>query len=84
VTNRSSDAVAASLMAIRPLQPIARAGTTAPPYGMRLARPAWRGLAPRPLCALLIMHEFQHVKLGAVLGEFDLYDPADRRLFHVP
>jgi HEXXH motif-containing protein len=30
------------------------------------------------------MHEFQHVKLGAVLGEFDLYDPADRRLFHVP
>ena len=28
--------------------------------------------------ALLIMHEFQHVKLGAVLDLYDLYDPADR------
>ena len=34
--------------------------------------------------ALLIMHEFQHVKLGAVLDLYDLYDPADRRLYHAP
>jgi uncharacterized protein len=34
--------------------------------------------------ALLIIHEFQHVKLGAVLDLYDLYDPADSRLFHVP
>jgi uncharacterized protein len=34
--------------------------------------------------ALLLLHEFQHVKLGAVLDLYDLYDPADRRLFHVP
>ena len=34
--------------------------------------------------ALLIIHEFQHVKLGAVLDEFELYDPADRRLFYAP
>lgn len=36
------------------------------------------------ILALLIIHEFQHVKLGAVLDLYDLYDPADRRLFHAP
>jgi uncharacterized protein len=34
--------------------------------------------------ALLLIHEFQHVKLGAVLDLYDLYDPADDRLFHAP
>jgi uncharacterized protein len=34
--------------------------------------------------ALLILHEFQHVKLGAVLDLLDLCDPADRRLFYAP
>jgi uncharacterized protein len=34
--------------------------------------------------ALLIIHEFQHVKLGAVLDLYDLFDPADTRLFHAP
>jgi uncharacterized protein len=34
--------------------------------------------------ALLIIHEFQHVKLGAVLDIYDLYDHADSRLFHAP
>jgi|HubBroStandDraft_5_1064220.scaffolds.fasta_scaffold00781_5 uncharacterized protein len=34
--------------------------------------------------ALLIMHEFQHVKLGAVLDLFDLCDHSDRRLFYAP
>jgi uncharacterized protein len=34
--------------------------------------------------ALLLVHEFQHVKLGAVLDLYDLYDPADRRLYHAP
>ena len=34
--------------------------------------------------ALLLIHEFQHVKLGAVLDLYDLYDPADGRLFHAP
>jgi uncharacterized protein len=34
--------------------------------------------------ALLLVHEFQHVKLGAVLDLYDLYDPADDRLFHAP
>lgn len=34
--------------------------------------------------ALLILHEFQHVKLGAVLDLFDLCDTTDRRLFYAP
>ncbi|MEW9550027.1 FxsB family cyclophane-forming radical SAM/SPASM peptide maturase [Nonomuraea sp. NPDC050783] len=34
--------------------------------------------------ALLIMHEFQHVKLGAVFDLFDLYDRSDTRLYHAP
>ena len=34
--------------------------------------------------ALLLVHEFQHVKLGAVLDQYDLYDAADNRLFHAP
>jgi len=34
--------------------------------------------------ALLIIHEFQHVKLGALIDMFDLYDRAERRLFFAP
>lgn len=34
--------------------------------------------------ALLIMHEFQHVKLGAVLDMLDLYDAADTNLYYAP
>jgi uncharacterized protein len=34
--------------------------------------------------ALLLIHEFQHVKLGAILDLYDLYDPADSRLFPMP
>ncbi|MEU1368394.1 FxsB family cyclophane-forming radical SAM/SPASM peptide maturase [Streptomyces sp. NPDC005803] len=37
------------------------------------------------LLALLIVHEFQHVKLGAVLDSFDLHQHADDgRLFYAP
>ncbi|HMG61472.1 MAG TPA: FxsB family cyclophane-forming radical SAM/SPASM peptide maturase, partial [Streptosporangiaceae bacterium] len=34
--------------------------------------------------ALLLIHEFQHVKMGAMLDLYNLYDPADGRLFHAP
>jgi uncharacterized protein len=34
--------------------------------------------------AMLLMHEFQHVKLGAVLDQFELCDRAARRQFHAP
>ncbi|MFI6644154.1 FxsB family cyclophane-forming radical SAM/SPASM peptide maturase [Streptomyces sp. NPDC050504] len=44
-----------------------------------IARPA----SPEVL-ASLIVHEFQHVKLGAVLDLVDLFDPSDERLFYAP
>jgi uncharacterized protein len=34
--------------------------------------------------ALLLLHEFQHVKLGALLDLFDLYDRNDARVFYAP
>jgi uncharacterized protein len=34
--------------------------------------------------ALLLIHEFQHVKLGAVLDLFELCHPADQQLFYAP
>jgi uncharacterized protein len=34
--------------------------------------------------ALLIIHEFQHVKLGALTDMFDLCDRADQRVFFAP
>lgn len=34
--------------------------------------------------ALLIIHEFQHVKLGALTDMFDLYDRTDQRVFFAP
>jgi uncharacterized protein len=77
-------AIAAGLTVIMPLQPgpegrdVSAAARDA--FGaIGVARPA----GPATL-ALLIMHEFQHVKLGAILDGFDLYDSADRRLYHAP
>lgn len=34
--------------------------------------------------ALLIMREFQHVKMGAILDLYDLCDPDDNRLYYAP
>jgi uncharacterized protein len=45
------------------------------------------GLALPPqadVLALLLIHEFQHVKLGALLDMFDLYDTSDTRLYYAP
>lgn len=36
------------------------------------------------MLALLLIHEFQHVKLGAILDMYDLFDRTDARLFRVP
>ncbi|MFR9774426.1 aKG-HExxH-type peptide beta-hydroxylase, partial [Nocardia sp. SC052] len=41
------------------------------------------GMALRPeqdSLALLLVHEFQHVKMGAILDMFELYDLSDREL----
>jgi len=53
------------------------------------ARPAFGAVgaalpADGAALAQLIIHEFQHVKLGAVLDMFDLCDPADKRLYYAP
>jgi uncharacterized protein len=77
-------AIAASLTVIMPLQPDPDGRDTS-----AAARDAFGAIGvARPAAsatlALLIMHEFQHVKLGAILDQYDLCDPADRRLFDAP
>ena len=58
----------------------AASGTARQAFGaLGLALPA----GPAVL-ALLLIHEFQHVKLGAVLDLFDLYDGSDTRLYYAP
>jgi uncharacterized protein len=53
------------------------------------ARPAFGAVgaalpADSAALALLVIHEFQHVKLGGLLDLFDLCDPADRRHYYAP
>ncbi|MFI2039123.1 FxsB family cyclophane-forming radical SAM/SPASM peptide maturase [Streptomyces bottropensis] len=81
---RYAPGIAAGLRVITPLLPspegadISSAARDA--FGaVAIARPA----APETL-ALLLVHEFQHVKLGAVLDLADLYDPACDTLFYAP
>ncbi|MDT0568025.1 FxsB family cyclophane-forming radical SAM/SPASM peptide maturase [Streptomyces sp. DSM 3412] len=76
--------IAAGLRTITPLTPspegadISSAARDA--FGaVALARPS----APETL-ALLLVHEFQHVKLGAVLDLVDLHDPTCETLFYAP
>ncbi|MBP5862667.1 FxsB family radical SAM/SPASM domain protein [Streptomyces sp. LBUM 1478] len=76
--------IAAGLRVVTPLMPssggadLSSAARDA--FGaVAIARPA----APETL-ALLLVHEFQHVKLGAVLDLTDLYDPACEELFYAP
>ncbi|MGW4891468.1 FxsB family cyclophane-forming radical SAM/SPASM peptide maturase [Kitasatospora sp. NPDC004240] len=76
--------VRTGLGAITPLRPglpgrdVSAAARQA--YGtVGIARPA-----TAPILALLIAHEFQHVKLGAVLDLMDLYDPSDTGLYFAP
>ncbi|MFD9126444.1 FxsB family cyclophane-forming radical SAM/SPASM peptide maturase [Kitasatospora sp. NPDC059571] len=76
--------LAAGLSTVTPLRPgpdgrdVSAAARQA--FGaVGIARPA-----TAPVLALLLVHEFQHVKLGAVLDAHDLYDRADERLYHAP
>lgn len=53
------------------------------------ARNAFGAVAMAPAAdpvtlARLLIQEFQHVKLGAILDLYDLHDPADDRLFPAP
>ncbi|GAA5007679.1 FxsB family cyclophane-forming radical SAM/SPASM peptide maturase [Kitasatospora paranensis] len=76
--------IAAGLSTVTPLRPgpdgrdVSAAARQA--FGaVGIARPA-----TAPILALLLVHEFQHVKLGAVLDGHELYDRADDRLYHAP
>ena len=76
--------LAAGLAAVTPLRPgpdgrdVSAAARQA--FGVvGIARPG----SPE-LLAQLLVHEFQHVKLGAVLDFHDLFDPEDERLFYAP
>jgi uncharacterized protein len=77
-------ALAAGLTTLMPLDPaqhdrdVSAAARQA--FGaVAAARPANPGTL-----ALLLLHEFQHVKLGAILDLYDLCDPADSHFFHAP
>ncbi|MER7849113.1 FxsB family cyclophane-forming radical SAM/SPASM peptide maturase [Kitasatospora sp. NPDC096077] len=81
---RYAEGLRAGLGTVTPLRPgptgrdVSSAARQA--YGaVAIARPA-----TAPTLALLLAHEFQHVKLGAVLDLFDLYDRADDRLYFAP
>lgn len=76
--------LAAGLSAIVPLAPARRGG-----HISSTARDAFGAVAiglpdDAAVLALLLIHEFQHVKLGAVLDLFDLYDAADTGLYYAP
>ena len=78
-----ADGVAAGLRLITPLHAPDGSNVSA------ACKEAWGAIgAARPSSpdqlALLIVHEFQHVKLAAVLDAVDLYDPADRALYYAP
>ncbi|MBR7825298.1 FxsB family radical SAM/SPASM domain protein [Actinospica sp. MGRD01-02] len=58
----------------------AASGTARQAFGaLGLALPA-----DPDVLALLLIHEFQHVKLGALMDMFDLYDSSDTRLYYAP
>ncbi|MEU8922834.1 FxsB family cyclophane-forming radical SAM/SPASM peptide maturase [Kitasatospora sp. NPDC048545] len=81
---RYAEGILAGLTTVTPLRPgptgrdVSSAARQA--FGaVGIARPA-----TAPTLALLLAHEFQHVKLGAVLDLFDLHDRADDRLYLAP
>ena len=84
--------IAAGLSTIVPLAPSlsgrAVSSTARRAYGaIGAALPVLRTGTADPSAsslALLMIHEFQHVKLGAVLDMADLHDPHDTRLFEAP
>ena len=74
-------ALAAGLSTLMPLAAPRMAARSARPPGPAFGAVAMALPADPVSLALLLIQEFQHVKLGAVLDLYDLYDPADDRFF---
>ena len=79
-----AEAMAAGLTTLTPLS-----GPTANRAVSATARNAFGAVgialpADPATLALLLLHEFQHVKLGGVLDIYNLYDKNDARLFSAP
>ena len=76
--------LAAGLSTVTPLKP-APAGRAKSATARQAPGAVGAALPDGPeLLALLLLHEFQHVKLGAVLDAYDLYDESDRRSYYAP
>ncbi|MBX6381772.1 MAG: FxsB family radical SAM/SPASM domain protein [Microbispora sp.] len=74
----------AGLTTLMPLDPPEEGGSAS-----SAARNAFGAVAAAPpadpaTLALLLIHEFQHVKLGAVFDLLDLYDPAHTGRYYAP
>jgi len=69
----------AAVVPLAPTGPARHASATArDAFGaVAIGRPA-----DPAVLALLLIHEFQHVKLGALLDVLDLYDPSDVNLYY--
>ena len=81
---RYAEGLSGGLRAIVPLEP-APDGRAVSATARRAFGAVAVALPPTPdTLALLLMHEFQHVKLGALLDLFDLCDTSDTRLFYAP
>ena len=77
--------IAAGLSTIVPLKP-SLSGRAVSSTARRAYGAIGAGLPDGSASALtlLMIHEFQHVKLGAILDMTDLHDPHDTRLFEAP
>jgi uncharacterized protein len=81
---RYQPGLAAGLVVITPLA-AAPAGRNVSATARHAFGAVALALPPDPATlALLLIHEFQHVKLGALLDLYDLFDTSDTRLFHAP
>ncbi len=78
------EGLAAGLAAIVPLAPTAGGREISSAARQAFGAVAAALPADPTMLALLLLHEFQHVKLGAILDMYDLFDRTDSRLFKAP
>ncbi|MEV6984425.1 FxsB family cyclophane-forming radical SAM/SPASM peptide maturase [Sphaerisporangium sp. NPDC051017] len=76
--------LAAGLRAVMPLTPAADGSEVSSTARDAFGAVAVALPADAVTLALLLIHEFQHVKLGALLDMMDLYDQNDTTLYYAP